>query len=322
MANKYGFTEEELALLTEEERLGLEDDDLVDEGEADDSDKPEDDDKATGDDAGTDDTDDKDGDDDADADADGDDDGDDDKDTKDTKKPESDNDDDAGDSGDDPKTDEKPKPQRKPTPLIQAEEITDYDDQVKDIKDQKRELAQKFDDGELSTVEYQEQLDALQEKQFELRLKHDRAELSKQTSQAQELEQWNNDCMDFLEQHSEITASQLKTSSFNEVVKWVTSQEAAQGMTNQEQLAKSYEIWCEQLGIEPQGAKPEPKAVHKAEPKAQNKNLPPNLSKMPAAEAETTDDGKFAYLDSLDGVEYERALAKLSPAEQEQYLSS
>lgn len=78
------------------------------------------------------------------------------------------------------------------------------------------------------------------------------------------------------------------------------------------------------------GAKPAAKKDAKAKgrkapaPKTPDRpNPPPNIGKMPnAAGAEEMDGGKFARLDKLKGVEFEEALEALSEAEQQEYLES
>jgi hypothetical protein len=49
-------------------------------------------------------------------------------------------------------------------------------------------------------------------------------------------------------------------------------------------------------------------------------NVPPNLSQIPAVVSNNTD-GEFAHLESLKGVSFDRAFAKMSAAQQERYLA-
>jgi len=49
--------------------------------------------------------------------------------------------------------------------------------------------------------------------------------------------------------------------------------------------------------------------------------MPPNLNNIPAADqTETVNPNKFEGLEKLSGEAFEKALAKLSPADREQYL--
>ena len=52
------------------------------------------------------------------------------------------------------------------------------------------------------------------------------------------------------------------------------------------------------------------------------REVPPNLSKVPAAANADMDDGKFGYLDKLPPAKFEEAFAKLSEADRNAYLAS
>jgi len=58
-----------------------------------------------------------------------------------------------------------------------------------------------------------------------------------------------------------------------------------------------------------------PKKEKSAKPKV------PSISEIPATAA-NTDGGEFASVDSLTGIEYENALAKMSDAQRERYLKA
>lgn len=52
-------------------------------------------------------------------------------------------------------------------------------------------------------------------------------------------------------------------------------------------------------------------------------NLPPTLARLPAAsEADTGDEGEFAHIERLSGIERERALARMTPEQEDRYLRS
>lgn len=71
-------------------------------------------------------------------------------------------------------------------------------------------------------------------------------------------------------------------------------------------------------------AKPAPKAPEKQIEVKPRDPVPPSLAKVPAAEVESTDGGKFAYLDRLQSSDYEAfegELSKLSDADRNAYLA-
>ena len=327
MAN-HGMTEEELALLTEEERAGLEDDDLVDEGE-----ETNDDDDDTGSDDGADDDDA--GDDDA---------GDDDQgDDKGTEK----QDDAAGDDEqagrDDGADADQPAATSQQVPLIRGDLPADFDEQMKTITDrraeirtERRALTDKYEDGDLTSKEYHDALDKLEDelgslndKRTDLQWQANKAKLAQETNQAQMEARWYATVDTFLGEHPEITRNQTLIDVYDKIVNRVTAETIADGKEpGLADLQKAYKQWTEDLGVEPQKpTKDQAKQPGKQEQqqKKPQRNVPPTLGKVPAADVTDTDDGKYAYLDRLaesDPLKYEAAIAKLSDAEFDEYSNS
>jgi len=72
--------------------------------------------------------------------------------------------------------------------------------------------------------------------------------------------------------------------------------------------------------------KPGKEADKQAKPKGRapdTSNLPKTLGRMPAAaDNEGSDEGEFAHIDKLTGIDRERALAKMTPEQEDRYLRS
>lgn len=282
------YSEEELAALTDEEREGLLDEDLLD-------DEPEDEDD--GDDAG-----------------------------KPASDPGADDADAAGrDDGanpDDGAADAQPEAEASNAPaLIKSELPDDLDAKLADIDKREDELSEKFEDGELTTAEYRAELRKLTGERGEIEKAQLKHSLAEDFNQAQLEANWNRDCEQFLAKHPEVKASQLRMDAFDTVVRKITAETMtagkAPGMTD---LQKAYSEWSEQLGI--QSAKPAAKGARQGK---QSRELPPTLANVPAAEMQDTADGKWAQLDRLmdtDPLAYEAALAKMSEADQDAYLAA
>jgi len=79
-------------------------------------------------------------------------------------------------------------------------------------------------------------------------------------------------------------------------------------------LKDARDSYVKEFGEFYQGAKSTPSKPAKPQPK-----IPQTLGNVPAA-LPNTDGNKFAHLDKLSGKDYEAALAKLSPEDQEAYL--
>ena len=210
--------------------------------------------------------------------------------------------------------------ERKPRPVFEAPDVpADVDDQIAAAKLAKIKLAEKFDEGEITAVEYAKQTEELNDFQRELENKRFKAQLAAESQQSRELDSWEETCSDFLSAHPEISKSKLRYDSFDYAVRLVTGDQANAALTGAQQLEKAYQTWVTELGIQVDqpaqpGAKPDPRKT----------KVVPNIGSLPAAQANDTDDGKFAYLDRLadsDPLKYEATLAKLSDADREAYLS-
>ena len=210
--------------------------------------------------------------------------------------------------------------ERKPRPVFEAPDVpADVDDQIAAAKLAKIKLAEKFDEGEITAVEDAKQTEELNDFQRELENKRFKAQLAAESQQSRELDSWEETCSDFLSAHPEISKSKLRYDSFDYAVRLVTGDQANAALTGAQQLEKAYQTWVTELGIQVEqpaqsGAKPDPR-----KPK-----VVPNIGSLPAAQANDTDDGKFAYLDrpaDSDSLKYEATLAKLSDADREAYLS-
>ena len=303
------YTDEELSMLTDEEREGLDESQDFDEGQ----DQPED----------------KDGADTADEKPivvkDEDDDGDDDK-----AKPDADDGDDkakdtAAESDDDPAkakqddpaADDTPAgeddapPARRPTALAQLPE--DYDDQVAKIGTDKEALVGKFDEGDITMSEYHKELDALNRKERELERLKDRVEYEVRAAATH----WRDVVVaGFLDKHPEYQDNQMLLGLLDQEVR--KQQVANEDQFNPDYLTNAHKHISAGL---PQVFK---QAKAEAKPKREIPQVP-SLANVPAADVDQPGDDKFAMLDRLadkDPVAYERALDKLSEAEREEYLAS
>lgn len=193
--------------------------------------------------------------------------------------------------------------------------------QLDDIATQKAELAEKLDDGEITTREYTEAVDKLNE---------DKNQLSNSLARQQAIDdavvdKWYKSVGKFLEEKPYLNANPNRLKSFDDVVRRITSDPDNWTLTNRKQLEKAETVWREEMGI-PDPAKASQAAPKVEAPKPKPKPaLPPTLHNVPAAVINDSDDGKYSHLDALlnagKSLEYEDALGRLSPAEADDYLS-
>lgn len=195
-----------------------------------------------------------------------------------------------------------------------------------DIEKQRGELATKLDDGDLTTAEYTKALDTLAEQKHGIT-----AQLAQQQTQDKaEMDRWDADCRKFLAKNAYLIENATRRDSFDGIVKRVTGDPANASLSNRKQLEMAHTLWREEMGLPAEtpakkNADPAPDPAPAAKPKPKAKvELPPTLAHVPAADINDTEDGKYAHLDALmakDPVAYEAALARLSDADQDDYLS-
>lgn len=278
-----GLTAEELAMLTDEEREGYEEED-------------EDDDPELGDEPKVD--------------------------PEPTPDPEP-----AADPAVDPVADPEPKveiePEPKiappPVPLFRADAPADIEAKRQGIDAKEDDLVAKFDEGEITFAEYNKQVRTLNQERNTLDMAVLKSDLAREAQQSQIDNTWQSTASSFVDAHPMISKNEALWSSFDVVLRRVTSEVMANGQQpGQRELDKAYKQWTEDLGISEA-----PKADPAPAPKAKKViDVPPTLGKVPAATATDTDDGKWASLDRLadsDPIAYENAMMKLSDAERDEY---
>ncbi|MND20866.1 hypothetical protein D3C76_47960 [compost metagenome] len=292
------MTEEELAMLTDEERAGLEEDhDDIDEDDADE--------EGDGADVGDDDA-------------------------GDGGDEEPGRDDGADQTDDAAGADEQEAAQddERPVPQLKVNPVEDVEAKLADIDKREDDISQKFEDGDLTTSEYRAELRKLERERGGIERQQLEADLARNMNEAQATARWEENVKLFLADHPEISKSELRWGAFDTVVRKVTAETMKDGKNpGMADLKKAYRQWADDLGIEA----PKPKAEQKAEAKTDTKSekpkreIPPSLAKVPSAEISDTDDGKWAYLDRLidtEPLKFEAALGKLSEADQDAYLNS
>lgn len=283
------YSDEELASLTEEERAGLADDSLIDEGdEGQDAAKPA-------------------------------------NDNADPAKPANDNAA-ATDPEVAAAPAPAPAPGDAPTPAPandnreHANENTrqappDYDASIATMKTQLEDLASKFDEGELTAVEYQQQRGAIDDQLIETRMqRHDYTRRAEDT-----LATYTNDTVPaFLKQHeAAYPANTPPYFALDHEVRRLQVEAANEGRDQFSRaiLDQAHTNVSRYFG----GATKAPANDNNG---LGARDLPPQLSGLPAASGgdDMAQGGKFAYLDRLSPEDLETEMAKMPDAEREAYL--
>lgn len=303
------LTAEELAMLTEDERRQLEeeqgDDDTDTDTDADDQsgdDADQDDDDSSDDDAG---------------------DEDDTGDQGDADEDDQDGDDDNGDDQDDQEQEEQL--EKAPAPLFTAELPEDIEANRTEIDGKEDTLVEQFDNGDITFAEYNKQIRTLNNERAALERIELKAEMAREAQQAQIDNQWQGALNTFLAEHPEIDLSnEFHHAAFDKLLRQHTAGVMEKGgLPGLREIKKAHGDFIKTFNL--QSDKPAPKEQKQEKQTAKtpkHREVPPNLGKIPAAANADMDDGRFAALDKLPPDKFEAAFAKLSEADRNAYLSS
>lgn len=214
-------------------------------------------------------------------------------------------------------------------PPLRAKAPDNADELMSQLAQEEEALAQKFDDGDITAREYRDSINKLNDQRDEIKWATREANLASKMQRQAEENAWHKEVQDFMTTTAaHITKSNAAMVAFDDIVKKVTADPANANLSNRAQLDKAFKVYNDEMAAT-FGIKQDQQPAAKADqakapaPKAQ-RVIPPTLAKVPAAETESLDGGKFANLDRLaamDPAAYEAAVAKMSEAERSQFES-
>ena len=248
----------------------------------------------------------------------------------------------------------KPAPAAAPETVIdpelenEPEPAPDYDEQLQELEQQKQaaqgevddtldklqQLAEQFDDGEVSQGKYD-----IEKLKLERELRRSEKSLDKAEQAHDSLSEvatekldeyhtsrrvtWRNDLVGFLEDPANevIANNQHIAEQFDTLLQSMGQSGVFEGLNNQEILQSvrnQLSFRVPELGKT--AYTPAAKAATKPAKPTQKPNIPASLSQMQTQEIPADD--PFAFIRKLSGVEYEKAISKLSEEQQEQLLFS
>lgn len=219
---------------------------------------------------------------------------------------------------------EKPVVAPRPRGVLNDTLPEDYSQRVEANNTAMDELAQKYEDGDISFAEYNKGMRKLNEEAMDLREVKMRAEISEQSSTNSVQQHWDGLMGSFLATHPEAISTPVRQNAFDHILREITAPVmAAGGMPGQAEIDKAYARLAEEFGIQAK----QPDGDKDAQPPAAKKEnkVPPTLGAVPAAAHTDVDDGKWANLDRLaeqDPIKFEETLMKMSEAERNEYMQS
>ena len=290
--------QEYLNMLTDEERAAIADDDGMTDEDLDTV-------KAL---AGEDDTDDTDDSDDSD-----DDDGDDDAGTPDDVDAEPD----AELAVDDPQP-------KQFTPRYEAQLPSDFEDQVKALADQERELKAQFKDGDIDFDEYEEQRDTILTQREALTISRAKAEIATEMQAQTAAQQWQANIDSFLTNSAkqeggiDYRNDEAMANDLDQFVKVLAKMESNNDKPMEWFLTEADKRVKALHGMAVP-AKRETVADAADKRKANVSGVPKSLAQVPGGSGPGDVDGEFSSMDALYGDDLEAAIAKMTPAQRERY---
>ena len=241
-------------------------------------------------------------------------------------------DDDGDDDGDEdggesaaPVEGEGAKPDAAGEAAYQAPLPSDYDDQIKAIKDEDAALRQKFKDGEIDIDERDAGLAALAEKREGLVIQRAKAEIAQEMSQQSAQRQWESTVATFLtgaakeEGGFDYRKDDGKRADLDQFLKILADKPENADKPVDWFLQEAHKRVKALHGVAP-APKRETVEEAVAKRKAPVSAVPKNLSQVPGSDGPGDVDGEFADIERLEGLEYEAAIAKLTPAQREKFL--
>ena len=223
----------------------------------------------------------------------------------------------GSDQGDGAELEEQLVPQ--PKPLFNADLPADIEAQRTELDEKEAAIDQQYDEGDILFTEHKQALRDINKQRNALDRAELKAELAAEAYQTQIDNSWQASQTAFFASHPELnTANEVQMTALDHLVRQETKATLDKGGSiGVPELERAYTKYKQAFNIEAASPK-QAKA-----PASKNEGVvPPNLGKLPAATANDTDDGKFAHLDRLEGVAFEDALAKLSDAQRDEYLRS
>jgi hypothetical protein len=199
-------------------------------------------------------------------------------------------------------------------PPFASAKLPDADEaRIKAIDKQLDDIADKFDEGEITAKEMRDQQKALVAELDDLKDRRTMARMANQTA----VSTWYNSTIPlFLAQHAEYKEGTLRHELLDVAVRKL--QTASKNPTDPKILVEAHNKIIAEFG-EVAGAKPKKKANGKAN--GHGRESPPKFANIPASDqTQVSTVNKFARLDKLNGEAYEKALARLSATDRDEYL--
>lgn len=211
--------------------------------------------------------------------------------------------------------------------------VENYDAQVKTLKDERRALVAKFQDGEITLDAMLEKRDELDEKLNTLRDQQRSHDLLRTQSEHDAKRTWEIEVAHFQRAHKEYSVDKdgkpLDPVMFNALdglVKQLAADPANADKPAHWFLDEAHAMIANKMQPPKPAVKEAAQGGDGKTPVAKSRKpdlsvVPKTLADVPAAESEKPATDEFAHLDKLTGLELEQAVARLTPDQQARYAN-
>lgn len=220
-------------------------------------------------------------------------------------------------------------PAPKHSPIYQAQAPSDVGDQIKALNKDRASLLSKFTAGELNEEEFAQQDADLQEKRDALIKATTKAEVAAEMTEQQAAQAYSSTLKSFFAEqkkagfdyHDETNKAALQHLDARVKALGELYEDNPEGW--RELLAEAHAMTAKKFDIK---AAAKPQRQEQQERTRQNRMpdlsaVPPTVARAPAAADPAARGDEFAYLDNLDGLALEKAVAKLSPEQAERWAN-
>ena len=214
-----------------------------------------------------------------------------------------------------------------PAPRYEAQLPADYGSQVKALAERESELKRAFRAGELEFDEFETRRDELLREREGLTIARTKAEIAQEMNAQTAEQQWRSTVERFLDTSAAALDYRKDSEAMADLdgfVKMLAGREAHARQPMEWFLAEAHKRVLALRGAAPASTStPAPAVDRKAEAAAARKprmdTVPATLAQVPGADGPGDVGGEFADVLSLDGMEYETAIARMSPAQREKF---
>jgi hypothetical protein len=225
-----------------------------------------------------------------------------------------------------------PAPARQSTTRYEAPLPADYDTKVQELAEREAELKRKFRSGEMEFDDFETQRAELLTERESLTIARTKAEISQEMTAQSAQQAWQNTVESFMDKAAkdgtiDYRKDGEKLEDLDQFVKTLAAKATNADKPMEWFLQEAHRRVQALHGMTTPAptAAPAPAAAANAKPAATRRTppvdaVPPTLANVPGGDGPGDVDGEFSDVLSLDGMEYETAIARMSAAQRERFL--